>query len=152
LVVHGKVRQGRAVLVRARGAENAAAELNDIQTLTRLPDTRWSHLLAPAVRGALIAGVGLAIVQQVTGINTVIYYAPTILQTAGIPSASGAILATAGIGLVNVIMTVVAMLLIDRVGRRPLLLVSLAGLGRSSRHSCRVMTTQRVSQFIKRGN
>jgi sugar porter (SP) family MFS transporter len=80
------------------------------------------------VRGALIAGVGLAVIQQVTGINTVIYYAPTILQSAGIPSASGAILATAGIGLVNVVMTVVAMLLIDRVGRRPLLLGSLAGM------------------------
>jgi sugar porter (SP) family MFS transporter len=85
-------------------------------------------LLAPSVRGALIAGVGLAIIQQVTGINTVIYYAPTILQSAGIPSASGAILATAGIGLVNVIMTIVAMVLIDRVGRRPLLLASLAGM------------------------
>jgi MFS family permease len=80
------------------------------------------------VRPALITGVGLAIFQQVTGINTVIYYAPTILQSAGIPSASGAILATAGIGLVNVVMTIVAMLLIDRVGRRPLLLGSLAGM------------------------
>jgi len=58
----------------------------------------------------------------------VIYYAPTIVQSAGIPSASGAILATAGIGLVNVVMTVVAMVLIDRMGRRPLLLGSLAGM------------------------
>ena len=128
LILHGKVRQGRSVLQRARGAENIASELNDIQTLTQIPATRWSHLLAPSVRGALIAGVGLAIIQQVTGINTVIYYAPTILQSAGIPSASGAILATAGIGLVNVIMTIVAMVLIDRVGRRPLLLASLAGM------------------------
>jgi sugar porter (SP) family MFS transporter len=128
LILHGKVRQGRSVLKRARGAENIAAELNDIQTLTQIPATSWSHLLAPSVRGALIAGVGLAIIQQVTGINTVIYYAPTILQSAGIPSASGAILATAGIGLVNVIMTIVAMVLIDRVGRRPLLLASLAGM------------------------
>jgi SP family galactose:H+ symporter-like MFS transporter len=128
LVLHGKVGKGRSVLLRARGSENVASELNDIQTLTRNPATRWSHLLAPGVRGALIAGVGLAIFQQVTGINTVIYYAPTILQSAGIPSASGAILATAGIGLVNVVMTVVAMLLIDRVGRRPLLLGSLAGM------------------------
>jgi sugar porter (SP) family MFS transporter len=128
LVLHGQVGRGRSVLLRARGPENVASELNDIQTLTRNPATRWSHLLAPSVRGALITGVGLAIFQQVTGINTVIYYAPTILQGAGIPSASGAILATAGIGLVNVVMTVVAMLLIDRVGRRPLLLGSLAGM------------------------
>jgi len=76
----------------------------------------------------LIIGIGLAIAQQVTGINTVIYYAPTIIQSAGIPSASGAILATAGIGVVNVLMTIVAMWLIDRVGRRPLLLTGIAGM------------------------
>jgi SP family galactose:H+ symporter-like MFS transporter len=58
----------------------------------------------------------------------VIYYAPTMIQAAGIPSASGAILATAGIGLVNVIMTLVSMWLIDRVGRRPLLLTGIAGM------------------------
>jgi MFS family permease len=78
--------------------------------------------LGRSVRTALIVGIGLAIFQQVTGINTVIYYAPTIVQLAGIPSASGAILATAGIGVANVLMTLPAMLLLDRVGRRPLLL------------------------------
>ena len=57
-----------------------------------------------------------------------IYYAPLIMQSAGIPSASGAILATAGIGAVNVLMTVVSMWLIDRAGRRPLLLTGIAGM------------------------
>jgi MFS family permease len=76
----------------------------------------------------LVVGIGLAIFQQVTGINTVIYYAPLIIQSAGISSESGAILATAGIGVVNVLMTIVAMWLIDRVGRRPLLLVGTAGM------------------------
>ena len=69
-----------------------------------------------------------AALQQITGINTVIYYAPLIIQSAGISSASGAILATAGIGAVNVLMTVVAMWLIDRMGRRPLLLIGIAGM------------------------
>ena len=78
------------------------------------------------MRVALLVGIGLAVFQQVTGINTVIYYAPTIMQLAGIPSASGAILATTGIGIVNVLMTVVAMLLVDRAGRRPLLLYVMA--------------------------
>jgi MFS family permease len=75
-----------------------------------------------------VIGVGLAIFQQVTGINTVIYYAPLIVRSAGIPTASGAILATAGIGLVNVLMTIVAMWLIDRMGRRPLLLIGIGGM------------------------
>src|SRR6202021_3357792 len=70
----------------------------------------------------------LAVCQQITGINTVIYYAPVIVQAAGISSASGAILTTAGIGLVNVLMTIVSMWLIDRRGRRPLLLTGIAGM------------------------
>jgi MFS transporter, SP family, galactose:H+ symporter len=76
----------------------------------------------------LIVGIGLAILQQITGINTVIYYAPIIVQSAGVSTASGAILTTAGIGIVNVLMTVVSMWLIDRVGRRPLLLTGIAGM------------------------
>jgi len=80
------------------------------------------------VRPALIVGLGLAIFQQITGINTVIYYAPKILQAAGFNSASGAILATVGVGVVNVGMTILAMFLIDRTGRRPLLLVGIAGM------------------------
>ncbi|HEV7663874.1 MAG TPA: sugar porter family MFS transporter, partial [Chloroflexota bacterium] len=128
LVLHGQAERGRSVLRRVRGGADVSAELDDIQSIVQTPGLQWSNLLTPAIRPALIVGVGLAIVQQVTGINTVIYYAPTILQAAGIPSASGAILATAGVGLVNVIMTVVAMALLDRVGRRPLLLASLAGM------------------------
>jgi SP family galactose:H+ symporter-like MFS transporter len=69
--------------------------------------------------------------QQVTGINTVIYFAPQIFQAAGLSSASAAILATAGIGVVNVVMTAVAILLVDRVGRRPLLLFGVGGMGLS---------------------
>ncbi len=120
----------RAVLVRIRGTDNVAVELRDILGSLEQAEEhgRWADLLSPTVRPALVVGIGLAIFQQVTGINTVIYYAPTIVLAAGIPSASGAILATAVIGLTNVIMTIVAMWLIDRVGRRPLLLVGIAGM------------------------
>jgi sugar porter (SP) family MFS transporter len=76
----------------------------------------------------IFLGAGLAVIQQVTGINTVIYYAPTIFQAAGFQSAQASITATAGVGLVNVIMTIVAIPLVDRVGRRPLLLSSLTGM------------------------
>jgi sugar porter (SP) family MFS transporter len=120
----------RSVLARIRGTADIEPELAEIEsTLAHAHERgRFSDLFRPEVRPALVIGVGLAIFQQVTGINTVIYYAPTIIQSAGIPSASGAILATAGIGLVNVFMTIVSMWLIDRVGRRPLLLVGIVGM------------------------
>jgi SP family galactose:H+ symporter-like MFS transporter len=76
----------------------------------------------------LFVGIALAVIQQITGINTVIYYAPTIFQEAGFQSAQGSIIATAGVGLVNVLMTVISIPLLDRVGRRPLLLASLGGM------------------------
>jgi MFS family permease len=76
----------------------------------------------------ILFGAGLAVIQQVTGINTVIYYAPTIFQAAGFYSAQSSIIATAGVGLVNVLMTIVSIPLVDRLGRRPLLLSSLTGM------------------------
>ncbi len=126
----GNIEKARSVLVKVRGTQNVEAELREIEaTLAQAHERgRLSDLWRPEVRLAMVIGIGLAIFQQVTGINTVIYYAPKIIQSAGIPSASGAILATAGIGLVNVVMTVVSMWLIDRVGRRPLLLVGIAGM------------------------
>lgn len=122
--------KARATLMRIRGTSDVSAELEEIdRSLTHATERgRLSDLLAPSIRPALLVGIGLAVFQQVTGINTVIYYAPLIIQSAGISSASGAILATAGIGLVNVLMTIVAMWLIDRMGRRPLLLVGIAGM------------------------
>jgi MFS family permease len=80
----------------------------------------WTDLFRRQLRPVLIVGLGLAIFQQITGINTVIYYAPTILEAAGFNSASGGILATVGVGVVNVAMTVVAMLtfltLVEKLG------------------------------------
>ena len=122
--------EARAVLARIRGAGDVEEELRAIESSLEHAHEhgRLSDLFTSSVRPALVVGVGLAILQQVTGINTVIYYAPLIMQSAGIPSASGAILATAGIGAVNVLMTVVSMWLIDRAGRRPLLLTGIAGM------------------------
>jgi SP family galactose:H+ symporter-like MFS transporter len=126
----GNTATARSVLAKIRGTQNVDAEMREIEATLQQAHERGklSDLWLPEVRPAIVIGVGLAIFQQVTGINTVIYYAPKIIQSAGISSASGAILATAGIGLVNVIMTVVSMWLIDRVGRRPLLLVGIAGM------------------------
>lgn len=79
------------------------------------------------MRPALIVGVGLFLLQQLSGINAVIYYAPTVFQEAGFDSTDTQILATIGVGVVNVLMTLVGMMLIDRIGRRRLLLIGFAG-------------------------
>src|SRR5580700_131532 len=122
--------RARAVLARIRDTSEIDAELQEIEQTLARSETHgnWRDLLNPVLRPALIVGIGLAVFQQITGINTVIYYAPMIIQSAGISSASGAILTTAGIGVVNVLMTIVAMWLIDRRGRRPLLLTGIAGM------------------------
>jgi MFS transporter, SP family, galactose:H+ symporter len=130
LAENGLTEAARKVLTRIRGTQSVDEELTEIEaTLSQAHERgRWSDLLLPEMRPVLVIGLGLAVFQQITGINTVIYYAPTIIQSAGIPSASGAILATAGVGVVNVFMTVVSMWLIDRVGRRPLLLTGIVGM------------------------
>jgi SP family galactose:H+ symporter-like MFS transporter len=87
----------------------------------------YSALLEPAVRPALIVGVGLYFLQQLSGINAVIYYAPQIFSHAGFDSGKIQIFATIGVGVVNVAATVLAMFLIDRLGRRPLLIIGFLG-------------------------
>jgi len=118
------------VLVRIRRLADVNVEIEEIKaSLAQQTESgRWADLFSRRVSRALVVGIGLAIFQQITGINTVIYYAPKILQAAGFNSASGAILATAGVGVVNVGMTIIAMFLVDRAGRRPLLLVGIAGM------------------------
>jgi SP family galactose:H+ symporter-like MFS transporter len=118
----------RTVLERIRRTKDVGTELDDIQNSLAVQSGGWRDLFTPLIRPALIVGVGLAILQQITGINTVIYYAPMIFEFTGAKSASASILATIGVGVVNVAMTVVALLLVDRVGRRPLLLIGLTGM------------------------
>ena len=88
---------------------------------------RWGVLLESRVRPALIVGLTLAAAQQFTGIDTVIYYAPTLIEESGL-TASNSIFYSVAFGIINLAMTVVAIRLIDRVGRRQLLLASLAGM------------------------
>ncbi len=128
LAARGRTDRARAVLKRIRAPDSVDAEMSDIQHSVAQQRGTWSELLSPRLHMAMIVGIGLAIAQQITGINTVIYYAPTIFKFAGFSSSSVAILASIGVGVVNVALTVVAMQLLDRIGRRPLLLVSLAGM------------------------
>ena len=120
--------EARGVLERVRESGDVSAELAEIKADLSLQEGSWRELLNPSLRRPLIIGIGLAAFQQFTGINTVIYYAPTIFQLAGLRSASAAILATVGVGVVNVLLTIVALRMLDRAGRRPLLLWGLVGM------------------------
>ncbi|WP_400153753.1 sugar porter family MFS transporter [Candidatus Methanomassiliicoccus intestinalis] len=91
-------------------------------------NAKISELWSPSVRYVTIIGIMMAVLQQATGINTVIYFAPTIFEFAGYADATASIAASVGVGIVNVILTIVSIFLVDRVGRRPLLLVSLSGM------------------------
>ncbi len=124
LVMVGRGYDARATLERIRVDDPAAidAELDEIADSIVTEPGSWRDLLEPVAKAALMVGVGLAILQQVSGINTVIYFAPTIVGYTGIDSDSAAILASVAVGIVNVGMTLVAIRLLDRAGRRPLLL------------------------------
>jgi sugar porter (SP) family MFS transporter len=126
LVRQDKEEQARHILSRYRNAEEIDPEIDEVKSVERTAGS-MSRLADPAIRGVLVLGIMLAIFQQVTGINTVIYYAPTLLKEAGLGSSS-ALLANVVIGCVNVGMTIVAIRLLDRTGRRPLLLWGTSGM------------------------
>jgi MFS transporter, SP family, galactose:H+ symporter len=130
LVMVGQDYAARKVLEKIRRDDEEAItrELEEIKGSIESRPGGWKDLLEPAVRAALLVGVGLAVLQQFTGINTVIYYAPTIIQFTGINGNSAAIVASLGVGVVNILATLVALRLIDRAGRRPLLMVGVTGM------------------------
>ncbi|MFW5486916.1 MAG: sugar porter family MFS transporter [Desulfovibrio sp.] len=121
------------VLKKLLPSDEAAAEAAMIRQTMGEAENQGTlrDLLAPWLRPALIIGVGIMLIQQATGINTVIYYAPTIFQMAGFTSEISAITATVSVGIINVLFTIVSIRLIDRLGRKPLLSFGLLGMSAS---------------------
>jgi sugar porter (SP) family MFS transporter len=129
LIGRSRVDEARRVLRRARTTSDVDAEIADIQRglAAQGGEGGIAGLLQPSLRMPMMVGLGLATFQQITGINTVIYYAPTIFRFAGITAAGPEILAGAGLTAVMWVFHVLAIFLLDRVGRRPLLLTGVAG-------------------------
>ncbi|MBW8484472.1 sugar porter family MFS transporter [Actinomadura parmotrematis] len=128
LMMRGRRDEARAVLARSRGGDEADAELDEIDSvLSQERRHGLRELFGPRLRPMLIVGIGLAVIQQIVGVNTVIYFSPTILTYTGL-DASDAIAQALTVGVTNVVFTIVAVLLLDRVGRRTLLIVGTAGL------------------------
>ena len=132
LVRMGRRDEARAALARARPGVDPDVRIASLEASLRdeAGTARWSEVFAPAWRRPLAIGVGLAVFQQVTGINAVIYYSDRIFAAAGFASAAAqAQASTWAIGAVNVVATLIAIAFIDRLGRRPLLLAGLTGMG-----------------------
>ena len=129
LLAHGRNSEATTILESYAGTSGAAAILEDLRASLRTAvERRWSALFAPAARRGLIIAVGFTILQQVTGINTVIYYGPRIFALAGVASNQSAIFATFVIAVMNVLATIIALVLVDRVGRKPLLYWGVGGM------------------------
>ncbi|MGW0229584.1 sugar porter family MFS transporter [Actinopolymorpha singaporensis] len=130
-LAHGQGDRARAMIASVAGESRADEVVERFESTRRSlqqeDDSQRgrSVLLSARVRPALAVGLTLAALQQFGGINTIIYYAPTIIQETGL-SASNSIFYSVAIGAINLIMTIVAIRLVDRLGRRPLLLFSLA--------------------------
>ena len=126
LAMRGRSAEARAVLERINGPGAAAGALAAVEESLRADAERGKprlrELLSPRMRRVLVIGLGVAFFQQITGINAIFYYLPTIFGMAG--AARDAALGQAiYVGLVNVAFTVLAMFLIDRLGRKPLLII-----------------------------
>jgi sugar porter (SP) family MFS transporter len=135
LVEKGREDEAREVLERYRFEDDDVdGEIQEIKDVAE-EEVSLRELLAKGVRRMMIVGIALAVFQQIVGINTVIYYAPTILKFAGQQN-TGALTQSVFIGCTNVFFTIVAILLLDKLGRRfflitgtSILTVALVGLG-----------------------
>lgn len=128
LATHGQISKAKTILQRIHRAKKDEEVFIETQKAESQELIKWKHFFDKSLRPALIVGILIAVFQQITGINTVIYYAPQILGFAGFTSASSATLATVGIGVINVIATFIGLWLVDIVGRRKLLIVGIAGM------------------------
>lgn len=129
LVMRGSEEKALGIMQQVSGREEAEKELAEVRSSLayeagqdRAP---FRELFQPAMRLVMTIGVTVAILQQITGINSVFFYAPMIFEQSGIGT-DAAFMQAVLVGLVNLVFTVLAILLIDKVGRRPLLASGLA--------------------------
>jgi SP family arabinose:H+ symporter-like MFS transporter len=133
LVAKNREAEARLLLERGEGKEEAQKALVEIKNSIAEESGGWGEVFQPGVRMALLVAVVLAVLQQWTGVSILLVYAPTIFQSAGFNTASDAIWQAIPLNIWNIACTALAFWLVDRVGRKPLLLVGSAlmalGLG-----------------------
>ena len=129
LVLKGQVQKAKKTLSRLRGSANIEGEFEEIADTLNAPAFRWRDLLSKPWRKVLVIGVVLGVLQQFVGINTVMYYGPILFNQLGFANTTTSIFATFIMGLVNTLMSIVALLCVDKLGRRRLLLYGFAIAG-----------------------
>lgn len=132
LMVKGREEEALGILTKISGKTFAEQELVNIKkSLEEKTDstrkTSITDLLHPSLKYVLIVGIVIGILQQITGINAIFFYATTIFEQTGIGT-DAAFAQSVIVGLINVAFTILVMVLIDRMGRRPLLLIGIAGI------------------------
>lgn len=128
LVAAGKDAKANEVLNKIGDKAFAKQSFQDIgNSIKGITKTSYADAFKKGVLPAVLVGIGLAVFQQFCGINTVFNYAPKIFESIG-ASQDDQLLQTVFIGCVNLVFTIIAMLLVDRLGRKPLMLIGAAGL------------------------
>ncbi|HTG68706.1 MAG TPA: sugar porter family MFS transporter [Candidatus Udaeobacter sp.] len=127
LIKQGRAAESLPILLKIHGEELAKKEVIDIKQSFEEESGSIRQLFSPGLRIALLVGVGLAVLQQVTGINAVMYYAPEIFKATG-AGTNSSLIQTILVGFINFLFTIVALWLIDKVGRKALLLVGTASM------------------------
>jgi len=131
LIGKGFEDKGRQVLMKVEDAEQVEETIFRMKEEIAMDShnkTGWTEIVKPWLRAPLIIAIGIMFVQQFTGINTIIYYSPKIFLMAGFEGARSAILASVSVGAVCVLSSLIALFVVDRLGRRKLYLMGLSGM------------------------
>jgi sugar porter (SP) family MFS transporter len=122
LFLQGRSEEALGSLTRLLGPAAGQAEFRAIEASMSEDEGNWSDLLGRRIRPVLIVAAMMFAFQNLSGIDAIIYYSPKIFSIAGFEGRSAQLLSTMGIGTINVLATIVSLWLVDRVGRRPLLI------------------------------
>ena len=128
LMKNGDEKGALSILNIVSGKKNAVKELGEIKESLSRKKASIKELLHPSLRKVLIVGILFSLLAHLTGIDTIIYYGPIIFLESGFQT-NDAFLASVIIGITNLVFTILGMLMVDKFGRRILLLVGMAGMG-----------------------
>lgn len=127
LLEHKSEKAARKVMTITRKQGEIDKEIDEMKEIIHISESTWTVLKSIWLRPVLVIGCIFALLQQIIGINAIIYYAPTIFSQAGLGDAT-AILGTVGIGSVNVIVTIFAIMIMDKIDRKKLLITGNIGM------------------------